>query len=217
MSRTDSIRIAPSGWLVALWLAAAAVGVWAYPHLPDRVPLHWDWRGEVNRYGSKAWSVPLLFLVSPALYGFIGLTARLDPRRANYLRFGVAFETIRIAAALLILCIWLVALWAGLGHAVDMGRIVVLGVGLLFAIIGNRLGQLRPNYFVGIRTPWTLADSGVWQRTHRFGGRVMVIGGVLVAAASALPNGPRAIVAVAGIALAALLPVIYSYISFRHI
>ncbi|HET7559508.1 MAG TPA: SdpI family protein, partial [Limnochordia bacterium] len=179
MNQSDSIRIVPRAWLVTLWLAAAALGVWAYPHLPERIPLHWDWRGEVNRYGSKAWSVPLLYLMSPAIYGLLGLTARLDPRRANYPRFGVAFETIRTAAALLLLGVWLVALWAGLGHAVDVGRVAVLGVGLLFAIIGNRLGQLRHNYFVGIRTPWTLADERVWQETHRFGGRVMVVGGVV--------------------------------------
>src|SRR5690606_20579876 len=110
--------------------------------------------------------------LSPVIFVGMPLLARIDPSRANYARFGRAFEWIRGALALFpVLLLWMTVA-AARGTGIDTPRFFGLLVSGLFLILGNRMGQLQHNYFIGIRTPWTLADEKVWRRTHRFAGRI---------------------------------------------
>lgn len=164
-------------WVVLAGLLAAAVIL--YPLLPERVPVHWNWRGEVDRYGSRfegAFTAPLLAL---GIYALMLVAPLIDPRRENYARFAGAYRLLRWVFVLFMAGIYVVWMAAALGYRVDIGFAVKTALGLLFIAIGNVLGQVRFNYFVGVRTPWTLADEAVWRRTHRLAAKVWVLGGLV--------------------------------------
>jgi uncharacterized membrane protein len=101
----------------------------------------------------------------------------------------------------------------GMGIAVDMVRVVVLGLGLLLVLIGNVMPKTQPNWVAGIRVPWTLADAANWQATHRLGGLLMMIGGAAIVVAALLTGQPTVLLAVTGFAivLPLVVAIVYSY------
>jgi uncharacterized membrane protein len=197
--------------LAAAWIFAAAV----YPRLPGRIPIHWNVHGQPNGWGGRA-SAFLFPAVATALALLITFLPRIDPRRAHWSRF--ADEVGMIVTVLVLFMGWVevVSLGAALGWRIDVGRAIMAGVGALFAAIGNFLPRIRSNWWLGIRTPWTLENERVWRDTHRVGGRSFVAGGVLAAAAAFLPEpfsvaGPFVLLAAAGV-----VPVVYSYFAWRR-
>jgi uncharacterized membrane protein len=109
-----------------------------------------------------------------------------------------------------------VALGAALGWNVDTGRAVMGGVGVLLAVIGNYLPRIRSNWFLGIRTPWTLSSERVWRDTHRIGGRAFVLGGVAMVLAGFVPGAFARALSVSVVVAAAGIPVVYSYLAWRR-
>ncbi|WP_334110722.1 SdpI family protein [Thermodesulfitimonas autotrophica] len=202
-------------WVVLAGLLVAAVIL--YPLLPERVPVHWNWRGEVDRYGSRfegAFVAPLLAL---GIYILMVLTPLIDPRRENYARFAGAYRLLRWVFVLFMASIYVVWMAAALGYRVDIGLAVKTALGLLFAAIGNVLGQVRHNYFVGIRTPWTLADEAVWRRTHRLAAKVWVVGGLVCLALAPFRTLWAVVAFFAALTLMVLVPVIFSYLHYRRV
>lgn len=168
-------------YLIAMFLVAAALAatVVAYPHLPEYVPTHWDIRNQVNGYSPK-WA---LFLIGPGLMAmiiaiFVGLPW-LSPKQFEVDSFRATSLYIMLMVVSLMAYIHGVILWAALGHQVNVGRAVVGGVSLLFALMGNVLGKVRRNFYIGVRTPWALANERVWNATHRFAGKTFVVAGVV--------------------------------------
>ncbi|MBE3584372.1 MAG: SdpI family protein [Limnochordaceae bacterium] len=165
-----------------IWIlltGSVAAGLWAYPRLPERVPIHWDLQGRPNGWGSPFTAALGIPLLSIGIYLLMLVTPLIDPKRANYARFTGFYRGLRWGLVGVLTATYAAALAYGLGHPVDIGLFAALAVGLLWIYIGNSLGRVRYNYFVGIRTPWTLADETVWQRTHRVGGRLFVLTGLL--------------------------------------
>lgn len=163
-------------WLLILltWTFNALI----YPRLPAKLPTHWNVAGQIDQYTAKPTAM-LIFSLSPALvYALMRLLPRLDPRRENYAYFQGFYNLLVYLLCTFLLLINYVVILHGLGYRIPVSLIVPVAVSGLMIITGNSLTRVRPNYFVGIRTPWTLADPVVWQRTHRVGGRLMVAGGI---------------------------------------
>ncbi|WP_211321996.1 SdpI family protein [Brockia lithotrophica] len=199
-------------WLVLVGMLVAAFSL--YPQLPERVPVHWNLEGEVDRYGSRleaAFEIPLLTL---GLYLLMLVTPLIDPNRRNYGRFLGAYRVIRWSFVFFMVVVYGIVMTSALGHAVDVGRWVEVVLSLIFVVTGNVMGQIKPNYFVGIRTPWTLADEEVWRRTHRLAARVWVFGGLICLLLSFVPGRAAAIAFVVGIVSMGLIPIVASYVYF---
>jgi uncharacterized membrane protein len=199
--------------IVAVAVIASAV---VYPNLPVTVPTHWDMLGRPNGWGSRVWGAWVLPIVMLLLWGLMRVLPRIDPRGANYAKFGGAFEAIVISILLYMLGLHLIILRASLGYPVAMQRVLPIGVGILLVLIGNLLPRARPNWFIGIRTPWTLSSDRVWEKTHRVGGRAFVAGGLaILTAALVAPQwahyGLDAVVVVCSLGA-----VLYSYIAWRR-
>ena len=163
-------------WLliVALFVASA----WAWNRVTLPIPTHWNIRGEVDGHGGRFEGLLLVPLIAVGLYALLLVLPRIDPARANYASFTGAYTVIRATFALLTAGLHAVLLATALGYPVDAGRWIPAGVGLMFVVLGSVLGKVRPNYFVGVRTPWTLASAKSWEQTHRAGGRVFVLAGL---------------------------------------
>ena len=171
-------------WLEIVLLAAPFIVLAIYWNdLPARVPVHWNIRGQIDGWGGKlpGLLLPLCMLFVVAL---LRVLPRFDPRLRctadDESRMATVLPIIRIAFIALFNTIFAVQLAVSLGKTLASGRIMVTCLLLFFLIVGNYLGNVRPNYFVGIRTPWTLESAETWRATHRLGGRLMFFGALLL-------------------------------------
>jgi uncharacterized membrane protein len=190
------------GLLVASFGLSAAL----YPRLPDAIPTHFDLTGLSSGFVAKPlgpFVVPLLGLVTYAI------TVSVLRRQ----HAGAALQIFPTVVSALFLGVNAVTLRAAIDDSIEDARLVVIGISLFIAVFGNYLGKLRRNRWLGIRTPWTLSDDEVWNRTHRLGSWLFVAGGSLAffAGLSGAPIGMLGAV----LAVAAAIPAIYSYVIFR--
>lgn len=206
----------------------AGAWLWVYNVLPAdgaRIPLHWGPSGAPDRFGSRDEALlMLLILPGAALFSAIllALVPALEPLKANLEKSKRAYLTawigIEILMALLTVGIALMTL-RGVAGEIDSTwfvRLVIAGVGLLFVALGDSLPKTRANFFVGVRTPWTLTSDLSWEKTHRLMGRLFVLVGLWgVIAAFTLKGLPLAL-SISGPALiAALISIVYSYFIWR--
>lgn len=185
------------------------------PKLPEQVPSHWNIHGEVDGYMSKPWGVYLMPMISLFSSILLMLLPKIAPKGFKLDQAKKVYEIIVLVMALFYLGIMVLSFEAGLNRAIDMNQWVLVGMGALFIIIGNYLSKVPRNFFLGIRTPWTLASDKVWYKTHRMGSWVFVIAGVF-AVVGGLLKWPFSWMIIAVIA-AALLPVIYSLVIYKQI
>ena len=197
-------------------VAAFIVSAVVYPRLPATIPTHWDLSGQPNGWSSRFWGAWLIPVFLLGMWALVRVLPRIDPRGSNYAKFGGAFEAIIDTIMLFVLALHIVALRAALGHPVEMERILPIGIGVLLIVIGNLLPRARPNWFVGIRTPWTLSSDRVWEKTHRFGGRIFVAGGLIITIASFLWVQEAHVVLFAVMVLVASSVMIYSYLEWKR-
>ncbi len=162
------------GVLAAMVVASAV----SWPLVDEPIPVHWDASGEVDRYGSKAEGLLLLPGITAALYLLLTFIPRVDPARANYGLFAGSYRLIRVAFVAFMGLIHAFVLATAYGAEVDTFLVVPLGVGALFLVLGNVMGKMRPNFFAGIRTPWTLSSVKSWNATHRIGGWIFTAWGL---------------------------------------
>ncbi len=206
-----------SRWF-GLVIAAVAliVSIWAYPQLPPTIATHWNVRGTADGFSGRATAVLIMPLVIIGLTGLFNVLPKLDPRRANYAKFIDTYWLIANAVILFILIGHGMIVATGLGYPVKIDRFMPIGVGLLFIVLGNFLTRVEPNWFIGIRTPWTLSSDTVWRKTHRTGGWLMVVGGFVLAASVFLPHGAFLPLLIAAILIVAVIPVVQSYVLWKR-
>ncbi len=154
------------------------INIVAFPHMPNRVPVHWGINGEPNRYGSRMEQMVMAVLPF-VIFIVINYLPSIDPKRESYKKHAGAYSIINFVVIMFISVMNLIGLFSALGYHVPFQKVVPALIGILFIVLGNYMTQIRPNYFIGIRTPWALASEHVWKKTHRFGGYVFVIIGVL--------------------------------------
>ena len=201
--------------LLALIGAAASLAV--FRRLPETMAIHWDIDGNPNGWMPRAFGAffgPVFVIV---LWQLMRVLPRIDPREPNYARFGDAYDTIVAAILLLVLATHGITLAVALGYHVAVLRLVPALVGGLFVVIGNVMPRMRPNWWFGVRTPWTLSNDRVWARTHRLAGFSMTAAGlVMIAAALLLPTRLGLPVLIAAVVAATIGPVVYSYLTWKR-
>ncbi|WP_243387912.1 SdpI family protein [Bacillus kexueae] len=154
-------------------------GLLALPYLPEQVAIHWNAAGEPDNYGHKLFGALFLPIMMIFLLGLFHILPSIDPKKKNYTHFKQSYQILINTLAIVFLIIHLSLLGSNLGYNIDISFVVPLVIGLLFIVIGNYMPKMKHNYFVGIRTPWTLASERVWYKTHRLGGKVFVFMGVV--------------------------------------
>lgn len=201
-----------------LWILMGgllAVAFLVYPHLPAQVPGHWNINGEVDKYYPRAFGAFFPPLLAIAIYILMLITPLIDPRRDNYVRFSGAYTMLRWGLVLFFSVLYAATIMFALGYEVNIALIVKALVALLLLTIGNFMGQFRHNYFVGIKTPWTLNNEEVWQKTHRLGAKIWVAGGFVCLALAPVQAGWSAWVYFSAIMIMVIVPTVYSY--FMHL
>jgi uncharacterized membrane protein len=203
-------------FLIAALLIAATliVTVIFYPGLPSRIPVHWNWHGEVNRYGDKL----EIFLMPAAMVVVVLLFAAmpwLSPRRFEVNTFRSTYLYVMLLALAFMAYIHALHLWAASSRPLDMNRALLGASFLLLILFGNVLGRVRRNFFIGVRTPWTLSSEKVWDATHRFAARAFVLAGLLGLLSLIVSASPVAGLAIIGVA--GLASVLYSLAYYKRL
>jgi len=209
------------------WFDAASIVVWLipivylfiiYPKLPARVPLHFGVDGQADSYGqpNDLFGVQLLFSgVSAGVYLLLKFLPKIDPKqKVKY--SAETFQKIALGIVLLLSAVNIMVLFASYNGSFNLDKLIFPAISLFFAFMGNVMHSVKPNYFVGIRTPWTLESEETWRATHRLAGKIWFVGGIMLAALTLILTGQAAfIVFTAGVAILATVPTAYSFIYYK--
>ncbi|HRQ31552.1 MAG TPA: SdpI family protein [Anaerolineales bacterium] len=198
-----------------LIVVAAIAGALLWNRLPDPMPAHWNAAGEIDGYMTKFWGVFLLPIISLALTGLFLIIPNIDPLKANIAQFRATFNWFIVVFAVYMLYVYTLTLFAALGTSFNMTLMLLPAVGLLFIGIGYLMNGAKRNFFIGIRTPWTLSNDTVWDKTHKLGSKLFMLGGVVAILCAFLGETGIWVMLVA-ILFAAFVPVVYSYALYQR-
>ncbi|WP_298839651.1 SdpI family protein [Clostridium sp.] len=194
-----------------------AIGVHFYPLLPSRIPMHWNSNGQINGYGSKFFGAFGLAFINLGMYLLFIILPYIDPKRKNYEAFQATYQYLKYLLIMFFLAMEVYALLIATGTIINKPDFTQIMVSLLFILLGNVMGRFKFNYFVGIKTPWTLANEEVWKKTHRMAGPIWVIGGILNILLTVIGVTFNGIVFIIILAVMVVVPTVYSYIIYHKI
>ncbi|MBA2877859.1 putative membrane protein [Anoxybacillus kamchatkensis] len=167
-------------FIIILIACSYVLGLLAIPFLPDEVAIHWNVAGEADSFINKWWGALLFPIFLTGIVALVVFLPKVDPRKENYEKFEKVYRIFLHVFVLFLFSMYVVTLAYNIGIPVQVDVVVPIGVGMLFIVLGNYMPKIKPNYFFGIRTPWTLENEEVWQKTHRVGGKVFVIMGIFI-------------------------------------
>ena len=163
-----------------LILAATLAGIILYPCLPEQMASHWNINDQVDDHISRFWGVFLMPLISAAMFLLFLVIPQIDPLKANIAKFREVFNLFIVLMTAFLVYLYALTLVWNLGHTgFKMSLAMLPPLGLLFIFIGTMLRKTKRNFFIGIRTPWTLSSDKVWDETHRLGAKLFIASGML--------------------------------------
>ncbi|AIQ37856.1 hypothetical protein R50345_26575 [Paenibacillus sp. FSL R5-0345] len=203
--------------IVILGLASLSYALINYGKLPQELPAQWGITGKVNRYWDKSIAIPLWGILGIVLPLIMQFTRSIDPKRENYKKFENAYAMSRLAIGVLFNLMLVLTVTYGLGKDINVGKIAIGAVGVMFIALGNYMPQVKDNYLFGVRTAWTLSSPEVWRKTHRLSGRMWMVGGLLIFGGAFLSGVLSQALIIAALVLAIIVPVLYSWIISRQL
>ena len=209
------------------WIDVVALIIWiipivyllnVYASLPQTVAVHFDLEGKPNRYGDKSEMLFISLLlsgISAGLYFLLKFLPSIDPKKmAKY--SGAAFKKMALAILILFSAISIMIVHSAIAGKITLDKLMFPFIGLFIAFVGNIMHNIKPNYFAGIRTPWTLEDPETWKATHRLGSKLWFIGGIVITIMTLLlPQKVGYIFFMTVLITISLIPVIYSYTYYK--
>jgi uncharacterized membrane protein len=198
--------------LIALALGASAL---IYPRLPQTIPIHWNLHGEVDRYGDKSVGLFIMPAIMALLLGLFRALPWLSPRQFGIDAFRSTWLFVMVAVIGVLGYVHAMMLWTLWRGPIDILRGLTAGLFIFFVLCGNVLGRVKRNFFIGVRTPWTLASERVWTDTHRMTARLFVASGVLGVAA--ILAGMPGWMSIVWILIVSLIPVVYSLVLYKRL
>jgi uncharacterized membrane protein len=202
---------------ILLLLLAVAGSAVVYPMLPPRVPIHWNARGEIDGWGSPLLGALLMPLLMIGIVVLFRLLPKISPKEFPIDAATRALAIVETATVAFLLMGHATILLASTGRPVRIDILMPAAIGLLFIILGNYMTKFRRNFFIGIRTPWTLASDEVWLRTHRLGAVTFVAAGVALLVAAPTGYATRLSILLPIILIAAFVPAAYSFVIYRQL
>jgi len=190
-----------------------AASVYFYMHFPAQVPIHWNYDGQANGWGSAGFAAFFLPLFNLILYLLLTFIPMIDPKKENIAEFGEVYSLFKTVFVFVMTALYFMVSYSGMGYQVPVAVYVPLLVGLLFIFIGYLLKRAKQNWTIGIRTPWTLSSEAVWNKTHQMAGKYFIIAGIIIGLEGLLPVWLRITAFVLAIILV-IVPVVYSYFLF---
>ncbi|MBU0476650.1 SdpI family protein [Patescibacteria group bacterium] len=158
--------------VMGIILASFAIGIYFYPLMPENVASHWNAQGNVDDYMPKFWGLFLMPLALAGLSLFFLSIPKIDPLKENIEKFRKYYDGLIVILALFLFYVYFLIIIWNVGVKFNMAYVLMPAIAVLFYYIGILLDNSKKNWFIGIRTPWTLSDDKVWDKTHKIGGRL---------------------------------------------
>ncbi|WP_242218011.1 SdpI family protein [Bacillus cereus group sp. BfR-BA-01380] len=202
--------------IFAIILISITIFAWiiSWPHLPDTIATHWS-GNTPDGYSSKLTGMLLMVGIMIGTYILLNVVPKIDPKRENYKKFSKSFAMITYSVLVVLFIVNIDIIASGLGYDLRINRFSGLLVGVLFLVIGNYLPQCKPNYFIGIRTPWTLSNEEVWRKTHRFSGKVFMILGIIMCGSIFAPVTWGSYIILTVVLGGVVITMLYSYLAYK--
>ncbi|MCX6798525.1 MAG: SdpI family protein, partial [Candidatus Diapherotrites archaeon] len=198
----------------ALTIIVVVAGFWVLPMLPGVVPTHWNAAGQIDGYGPNWIAAMLMPLIMAGMLLFFALIPRIDVFKHNLKMFEREYWALACVLMLFFAALFAMILAPNFGFKPDVVDFMVISFALLFAAIGYLMPRFKRNFFVGIRTPWTLASDAVWKKTHAAGGKLFMLC-ALLSVLSLFAPAYAFFVTVGSVLVAAIALVVYSYFLFK--
>lgn len=188
---------------------------YVWNQLPEQVPMHYNVEGEVDRYGDKSELIMIPIMMPLLIYAILLAVPYIDPKKQLH-KMGSKYHTLKLLLTTFMSILALVIIYTAKNESWANPNYILLMVGVLFIILSNYFKTIKTNYFIGIRTPWTLESEAVWKETHKLAGKLWFGGGILVVLFSLILNQKtNFIVFMVITAVLALVPMVHSYILYR--
>ena len=200
-----------------LIIVAIIFSFYFYSVFPERVATHWNFEGEANGWSSKAIAAFAMPVVLIVMYLLFHLFPFLDPKKEKYNQFSKSYHVIKGTILSFIFVVYILASLEATGAIKAVGQAIPIMLALLFIIFGNYMSKIRSNWFIGIRTPWTLSSDIVWNKTHRMGGKLFILSGLLIGACPFLSASWQLPIFIMVILIISLGSVGYSYLAYRKV
>ncbi len=203
--------------IILLVIAISFVsGVYLYSIMPDEMASHWNTQGEVDGYMTKFWGLFLMPFVSLAVFLLFLLIPKIDPLKKNIEKFREYFDWFIFLIVVFLLYIHSLSIFWNLGHSFNFSKMMIPALAVLFFAIGIILKKAKRNWFFGIRTPWTLSNDIVWEKTHQMGSRLFKLAAIIILIAIFSPKYSIWMILVPIIAITLYL-IVYSYLEYRQL
>jgi uncharacterized membrane protein len=200
--------------VIGIILLSVVVSIYFYPQIPEKMASHWNAKGEVDGYMSKFWG---LFMM-PSMLAGIGLLffaiPRIDPLKANIEKFRKYYDGFIILFSIFFLSANVQIILWNLGVKISPNVMLTIGLGLLFFYIGILCEHSKRNWFIGIRTPWTLSSEKVWDKTNKVGGKLFKIAGVIIFVSVFFQNYALFFIIIPTLVIV-VYTIIYSYFEYQ--
>lgn len=200
--------------ILGMLLLSFTISIYFYPQMPEEMASHWNVRGEVDDYISKFWGLFLMPFILVGLALLFIVIPRIDPLKANIEQFRRYYDGFIILFFVFMLSIYFWTVLWNLGIEISSNIIFPIGLGILFFYCGILCENAKRNWFIGIKTPWTLSNEKVWDKTHKIGGKLFKIAGVITLVGVFFQNYVIFFILVPVI-LVAVYTVVYSYIEYQ--
>ena len=185
--------------------------------LPEKIPIHWDYKGEINGWGTKYSLLGLIFLLPVFTYVLMLAIPKIDPKKRIELMGGKYYQ-IKFVLVLFMSVLSLFIIYSSKSQTISSPIMVFVLIGLLFMALGNYFKVIKQNYFLGIKTPWTLESEEVWKLTHILAGKLWIVGGLLIVILSLIiPENINFYFFLSITAIISIVPIVYSYLIFKKL
>lgn len=202
--------------LVTIVLLPFIYLAYIWNQLPEKVPMHWNIKGEIDRYGEKMELIIIPILLPLLVYIIFLVVPKIDPKN-KLNNMGNKLQTIKVLLTTFMAILALFIIYSAKNQSFANPNYIILLIGVLYIILGNYFKTIKANYFIGIRTPWTLENETVWKKTHKLGGKLWFVGGIIIVLTSLiLDKEPNVTVFLIITGIITIIPIVYSYIIFKN-
>ena len=185
--------------------------------LPEIVPTHWNYKGEIDDWGNKSSLIFITFLLSGLTYILFTVIPFIDPKK-RIQAMGNKYHNLKFLMVLFMSALAVFIIYSVKEQSITNPSFIILAMGILFMLLGNYMKTIKANYFIGIRTPWTLEHESVWKSTHKLAGKIWFVGGLAIVISSLTTNQDfNGVFFISVTILLALIPIVYSYLEYRKL
>ena len=205
--------------IIPIMILAAVIisSFYFFALFPEKVAVHWNAAGQPDNWSPRAVAAFVLPVVLIVVYALFLFLPNIDPKKKKYKEFAKIYHIFKGLIMFFLGALYMINSLKNIGYNISIEIVVPILIGVMFVVMGKYMSEIKTNWFLGIRTPWTLSSDKVWERTHHVGGKIFMISGVLMALAGFLPVAYRLPVFFTVLIIMLLSTVFYSYFAYRKL